>query len=262
MFVEQSGSAEADQIILLHSANFTGRMWRPVTDHLQEMHLVVPDLPGHGRSIDEIFVSIEQTADDVAKIAAQLEPGRQLHIVGVSLGAYIGLTILIRHPDLASTAVLSGFHVGNMPKPRTMILMGDIISPIASTAWFQRKIAGSLKIPPEYLEHEDFTRSRTNGRTIRAVNRAAVKFDARADLDTIRTRTLSLAGSREHPTILESLGLMERCIADCDARVAPDLGHAWPLQDPELFADTVRAWTKNDALPARLAHAAHTDNPN
>lgn len=261
MFVEQSGSAEADHIILLHSANFSGRMWRPVTDRLQEMHLVVPDMPGHGRSIDETFVSIEQTADEVAEIATQLEPGRRLHVVGVSLGAYVGLALLIRHPDLASTAALSGFHVGNMPNPRMMILMGDILSPVASTAWFQRKMASSLKIPPEYLEHEDFTRSRTNGRTIRAVNRAAVKFDARADLDRIRTRTLALAGGREHKTILESLRVMERRIADCEARIAPDLEHAWPLQDPELFADTVRAWTKNDTLPLRLEPAPPKDNP-
>ena len=252
MFVEQFGAADADRVILLHSANFTGRMWRPVTDRLQDMSLIIPDLPGHGRSIEERFVSIEETADAVAELASTAAKEQQLHIVGASLGAYVGLSVLLRHPDLAASAVLSGFHVGNMPNPRTMVFLGNVLSPVASTAWFQRKIAASLKIPPEYLKHEDFSRPRTNGRTIRAVNRAAATFDAVADLDKIGTRTLALAGAREHPTILESLSILDRRLTDGTARVAPGLGHAWPLQDSDLFARTVRAWTNNSTLPSQL----------
>lgn len=259
MFVERFGPADADHVVLLHSANFTGRMWRPVADRLQDMHLIVPDLPGHGRSLDERFMSIEETAEAVADVAARTATGRQPHIVGVSLGAYIGLTLLIRNPSLAASAVLSGFHLGDMPNPRAMILLGDLLSPIASTAWFQRRIAGSLKIPPAFLRHEDFSRPRTNGRTIRAVNRAAAQFDAKADLDKIRTPTLALAGAREHPTILESLRIMDRRMAHGTSRVAPGLGHAWPLQDPDLFARTVRAWIRQEGLPSPLAPATAAD---
>jgi pimeloyl-ACP methyl ester carboxylesterase len=34
--------------------------------------------------------------------------------------------------------------------------------------------------------------------------------------------------------------------------VAPNATHAWCLQQPELFADTVRAWVTGQPLPASL----------
>ncbi len=51
MFVQESGRVGAPPVVLLHGAGASGWMWsKQVPELAQKMHVLVPDLPGHGQS--------------------------------------------------------------------------------------------------------------------------------------------------------------------------------------------------------------------
>ncbi len=252
MHMAQEGIAGGTPVLLLHAAGFAGSMWRPLTTELADLQLLIPDLPGHGQSIARRFTSFENTADALVLRLQELGVSGPVHVAGISLGAYVGMLMALRHPEWVRSAFLSGFHVGNMPKPGFMRIFGDAISPIAATRWFRRRMVKSMGVPDGVAIADELVDARTNGRTIRTVNRAAIDFDQRANLGRIRSPVLAIAGGREHALIRDSLKIMACEVKACHARLVPETGHAWPIQDPDLFARTLRAWLNGKDLPGDL----------
>jgi hypothetical protein len=45
---------------------------------------------------------------------------------------------------------------------------------------------------------------------------------------------------------------LSRLAGQVTARLVPEVGHVWALQNPDLFAATVKAWVTENPLPAGL----------
>ncbi|CAK9046004.1 unnamed protein product [Durusdinium trenchii] len=77
---------------------------------------VLMDLPGHGSRMDEVL-TMESAINAIVKVIKQHAPlykGVKPVYVGGSLGGYIGMEFLGRHPDLCSCAIITmcGQNVG------------------------------------------------------------------------------------------------------------------------------------------------------
>ncbi|KAJ3260863.1 hypothetical protein HK103_007426 [Boothiomyces macroporosus] len=83
---------------------------------LTEYHCVLIDLPGHGSRMDEALglESAIKVIIDTVKDHTNIFNGIKPVYVGGSLGGYIGMELLGRHPDLFSAAVIgmAGQNVG------------------------------------------------------------------------------------------------------------------------------------------------------
>jgi pimeloyl-ACP methyl ester carboxylesterase len=100
-------------LVLLHAFPVDHRMWRDVTDLLPgERTVYAPDLPGFGTSpsgadvaravgADPDVPSIDVMGDGVAATLRHAGVGRAV-IAGLSMGGYVALSILERHPDLVA----------------------------------------------------------------------------------------------------------------------------------------------------------------
>jgi pimeloyl-ACP methyl ester carboxylesterase len=80
-------------IILLHGLGATGAVWRGVVERLHARlacTTLVVDLPGHGASSWHPAYSVGEMAAAVAPLAHGLGP---LHVIGHSLGTYVGLAL-------------------------------------------------------------------------------------------------------------------------------------------------------------------------
>ncbi len=227
-------------------------MWCGIAGLLPEHRAVLPDLPGHGHSRHIAFETMEQAADVLAGTISEREFDQTVDIVGLSLGGYVGLRLIERHPHLVRRAMLSGFHICGMPNARMIRLVSNLTSPLMSIGWFRRKAAASLGMRDDSLMTDANGQPNATARTIRAVSGAAVGFDAGSALGEIETPTLAVAGGREHPVILKSLAELQQRMPHCVARIAPGLGHGWCAENPHLFADTVRSWIAGDRLPDEL----------
>ncbi len=103
-------------IVPLHGIAETGLAWGSwVPAFSREYRLVVPDLPGFGRSANTPKVSrwtIEELADVVAGFMRDVGV-HDVHLIGAKLGGSIALGVAARHPDLVRTLTVVGSPVNS-----------------------------------------------------------------------------------------------------------------------------------------------------
>jgi pimeloyl-ACP methyl ester carboxylesterase len=108
-----SGGREFDPalpaVVLLHGAGFDHSAWalhsRWFAHH--GFSVLVPDLPGHGRTPGPALRSISEMADWVAALLQSAKTGKA-HLVGHSMGSLIALETAARHPQRVSALTLIG----------------------------------------------------------------------------------------------------------------------------------------------------------
>lgn len=106
MFVLESGPATAPIVLLVHALGLDHSMWVSQQVALSdESRVVMPDLPGFGRSRLESS-SLDQCVEACAERLAQ--DGRPAIVAGVSYGGWVGVLLAAKHPDLVSGLVISG----------------------------------------------------------------------------------------------------------------------------------------------------------
>lgn len=245
------GSDDGEPMVFLHAANFDSSMWGGIIDRLDDERCLTIDLPGHGRAMGTRWISIEAAADSVAATIEGSGLRLPVSVVGLSLGSYVGFTLLERRPDLVRCAVLSGFHVAPLHVSAFNKVLSNLLSPLATTRWFRRRIGRSMGVDDDQLKEL----GPVSTRALRGINRDAIAFDRLTALPTIDVPLLAIAGEREQPMIIRSLTIMQREMRHCEARLVRGLGHGWPGQDPDLFAETVRAFVNEAELPPGLDRA-------
>ena len=107
MHVREGGTG--DTVLLLHGLGVSGHYLMPLARVLaQGRHVVVPDLPGWGRSERPVLpLGVGGAADVLGEL---VERGRHaaLPIVANSLGCQVALMLAQRRPDLVGPLVLVG----------------------------------------------------------------------------------------------------------------------------------------------------------
>lgn len=246
------GAYDAPLVVLLHGGGTSSWMWHSVIDHLSDLDCLAIDLPGHGESRDIPWKSISDSAHQVWELIDWQADTQSVHIIGLSLGAYVGLTALAQRPHHAISAVLSGLHAGNMGNKSLMKALSTLMAPIATKPFLARKTARMFG--NENTDIGRFVKEAGKTRisaTWRATNQV-IDFVTPENMQDISTRTLVVAGEKEHDLILSSLDHFSTRMQNCRAARASGLGHGWAGQDPELFAEMIRAVELDLPLPAKM----------
>lgn len=92
MYMARHGTGDP-VLLLLHGLGATGEVWDGLVGSLAERWpgtILVPDLPGHGRSPALPRYSFGSLT---AALAGALDPGRPVAVLGHSLGGVLGLTL-------------------------------------------------------------------------------------------------------------------------------------------------------------------------
>ncbi|HLA44161.1 MAG TPA: alpha/beta fold hydrolase, partial [Aggregatilineales bacterium] len=153
MYVYEVGlsSVDAPTIVLIHGAVISGWMWEPQIKHLEhEFHLLIPDLPEHGRSVNGSPFSIDNSADQIVEIIQAQAHGGRAHIVGLSVGATVALEILMTAPQLVDHVVLSSASVGPFPGAFLLGLTKYLTVPFLKSSPGIKQLESSLGVPSEY----------------------------------------------------------------------------------------------------------------
>lgn len=108
-----TGGREFDRnlatVILIHGAGFDHSTWalhsRWFAHH--GFSVLVPDLPGHGRSAGPALKTIAGMADWTAALVSAAG-AKKAHLIGHSMGSLIALETAARHPDRVSALSLIG----------------------------------------------------------------------------------------------------------------------------------------------------------
>lgn len=243
MFLRDFRPESPRAVVLLHGQVFDGRLWDDVVPSLASHRVVVPDFPGHGRSVAE---PVRPLAEAHAELEAQLLARgiREAHVVGYSLGSWHALGLALRGKVAvkglyllgpwpgADPAVLAQF-AGLSPLARTRqldwveVFLGNCFSkdwaaahPATVAATRQRIREGSAHALIEELTHfpnmEDF-RPRAGELSMPVVIRVGD-----ADPSTPAAAAQAFASN----------------VRQCQLEVVPGAGHHCLVQD---FEGTVRS---------------------
>jgi pimeloyl-ACP methyl ester carboxylesterase len=107
--VTHAGEPGAAAYVLVHGIGMSARYYRPFTEVLaRDSHVLVPDLPGFGRSPrPPAALSVPELADVVAGLVESAGLVAPV-LVGHSMGCQVVTEVLARHPGIGAAGVLIG----------------------------------------------------------------------------------------------------------------------------------------------------------
>lgn len=260
LYFEERNNDQNESIIFLHGGGGSHVEWKSVAPQqsLSSYHLILVDLPMHSGSWDiGRPLTLASAADEVFKVIQKHAHGGKAHVVGLSLGGFIALTLTYRHPDI----VLSTFSTGAYPyrgmfkwfmeHPMAMSIVNCIQNiPGVLEASFRRQGIDYEEWLAEGKKNHSPERSKAMNKELSAFSMDDVKAVADSGV-----RTCVIAGGkmdqvdpvRDMGVILREGG--EKKGVKNEAVVVRDAYHPWHLQLPELFAAGIADWVQEKELP-------------
>jgi len=243
-------------IIFIHGAFSDRHNWNLVTPHLlKTYHLLLPDLPGHGKAVKaHPHYSKATSASLLAQLIRAKAVNGRAHVVGVSLGASVAVELASNHPDIVNSMFVSGFKLfptmaGSTYAARGLWLDARITSfvPRSIVRWLMdgtdipasRPERVTLPLCQEILD--TITLADSGGKwpspwpartLIVCAGKSGILPTADHAHDAIRMRDIGREGNNETAAYTHA-----------------EMRHPWDRQAPELFAATATAWFEGRALP-------------
>lgn len=248
LHVHESGSPGAPAVVFLHGAGVSGRMWRDHMSRLTGFHCLAPDLPGHGRSNRQPWVSLEATASGVADLIEARVPAGRAHVVGLSVGGAVAHTLVATRPELLERVLIDG--AGALPWPGRIPFLAGIalITPFLHA----RPVIGMLSRSVGRIPEADQADIRIAAqRAFFRSYRDALSLRVTSAETKATCPTLFVAGEREKP-VRRSNAALAALMPHATARYVPALGHGWLGTRLDLHLEMVETWLVGRGLPSGL----------
>ena len=238
--VREMGSGPA--VVLIHGYPFDGAMWSGVARALASRFRVLkPDLPGRGETAAPSAGTIEDSADFVAAILAEL-PG-PAGVAGFSMGGYVALALARRHPEtlaalaLVDTRAAADDESGKAKRDEAIAtlrtggvgaiaegLLPKLLSPLSlsNRDLLERARRIMLRQKPETVE-ADLTAMRD-------------RSDALGSLSEIAVPTLVVVGEQDALTPPADSQAMAEAIPGARLVTVAGAGHLTPMERPGAVA--------------------------
>ena len=106
LWFETRGEKQDSTVVLLHGFTGSHFTWDRLCKRLLDNHfLIVPDLPGHGKSSTAPAMSVDQISNSILGLLDDLRIDKTA-LLGYSMGARIALNFATRHQDRLSCLIL------------------------------------------------------------------------------------------------------------------------------------------------------------
>lgn len=249
--IYEYGTQTQPTILFLHGLGVSSWMWQAQIDVLQEhYHCLAVDLPGSGESYEETWHSFSDTATSLARLIKERTSNQQAHVVGLSLGGYLALQLVSKHPEVVLTTLVSGVSTSPMPN---LWLYKSLLPLICRTHRVSFLVNQSIKvmgIPDEAIPLFQRDCERLTPKTAKKIYREVFEFSLPTGLEQLHSPLLAVAGDQEVDQVKDGLKEFER-FPTAVTRIIPNAGHTWSAEHPKLFADLVAAWVVQQPLPVK-----------
>jgi len=240
--VAEKGDPGAPPVVFLHGFPFSHKMWAAQTEAVSKtFRAIAYDLRGLGESsMGDGQYTIEGHVDDLIALLDHLEI-QQTVAMGMSMGGYILLRALERHPERFRAAVLCNTRSeadsdeGKIARARTMAAVKS-----HGSMWFADDFVKKVFAPesftkvPQAVEMIRTTIAHTSPLAISGMLLAlAARTDTTASLSAISVPTLILVGEHDTTTPPEASRKMHERIKGSQLHVIPGAAHMSPLENPQ-----------------------------
>jgi pimeloyl-ACP methyl ester carboxylesterase len=249
------GPERGAPVVLVHGLGGCAANWVDVAPLLaRSRRVLVPELPGHGRSAPLAAVPNLAVFADRIEALAQREGMAPAAYVGHSLGAVVALRLALRRPEAVSALVLAaaagisstsrrakwGLRILGIIGPRRLV--APWADSVAESAFLRYLVFGrwgasdplilSRAAVDGFLEGTRLTTDSVSAA------RAVVVDDVRQDVAQLRCPTLVLWGARDNQLPVADAFEFARRL-DAPLRVIGDCGHLLIGERPDLCVEAI-----------------------
>ena len=238
-------------VVLIHGALASGLDWDLVIPHLpSSYHVLVPDLPGHGKSQAVTPFSVDLSARLIADLIRTHATNGSAHVVGHSLGAKVALLLASQDPDVVGSVFVAGFE---------MFPPTALTPYVPYAAWAMTRVENCIPRPliRWAMDGADIPRADTNACTLELCRQIVAPEVPPQWPSPWPARTLIVAAGKggfiptqDHPhDAVRLMGIGRELNAETVAYTHLGMRHPWNRQAPQLFAETAEAWFERKGLP-------------
>ncbi|AGK97535.1 alpha/beta fold hydrolase [Clostridium pasteurianum] len=254
LFCGETGNKSGKPIVFIHGGGLSSWMWDNQVEFFKnQYYCLTPDLPGHGNSKREEYISTRDCTEKIIEIIETKAKGKKVILVGLSLGAQIVVDILSIRPDLVERTLINSGIVRSFKLLNSMIpLMVKWSIPLAHNRKFARFQAKDMYISDSSFEtyYQD-----TKSLTAKTLSTFMIGYFNYKLPDTFKEMTvpsLVLIGSKEPSIMKKSLIALVKSNPNCKGYIMPDVKHGASLSNPKLFNEVLSAWINKQPLPLEI----------
>lgn len=253
LYWQEHGDPTAPTVVFLHGFGVSSWMWLEQVEALHpHYHCLIVDLPGNGKSHTLEWLSLKDAAEQIATLIRAHGTQGKAHVVGLSLGGFVAITLLENHPDVVESVLVSG--VSATPLRVSWLTKGllRLIPTLMRWEPFVKLQARLLQLPPEATPAFVQDNKVLTPMTYQRVYGEIFPFQLPRTLAERPHRFLAVAGEKEVRDILTDLSEFPRILPNGVAKIAPKVHHGWNGENPLLFNAMIQAWLAEQPLPAEL----------
>ncbi len=238
-------------LVLLHAFPLSSAMWRAQVHGLREdAHVVVPDFRGFGGAPvpDDAEPSLDRLADDVAAVmdAAGIE---RAVLGGLSMGGYVTMAFLRRHPQRVLGVVLADTKAGADPEPAranrrriadtleaegtTRVLLEDVYPALVGETTKRSRPAEAAEVR-ELVEHASPSAAAWAQRAM------ALRADSLDTLRGVAVPALVIRGTEDVLSSAEDVQAMVAALPHGRLVEVPEAGHLTAMERPDAVTTALR----------------------
>lgn len=238
-----AGAEGGETILFIHGGGLSGTMWAEVASNLENYHCLIPDLPQHGLSKEVKPLTLEHCIEQLAGLIEENTEQGQAHIVGLSLGGAIALTLLQRKPHLVKSMIVSGTATRIN---KFMALANNLNAPLykyLSAEKLAKFMIKGFQIPEKFTDLLTQDARVLTPATIKETTQILTEIDLPVDN---KCPLLVLVGEKENRVARSAGKRISSLVPQAQSFIVPEVGHAWSYQKPELFAAVIDQWIKGN----------------
>lgn len=235
--VVEHGPRQGETLLFLHGGNAAGWTWAGLVEHMPTRHVLTPDLPGYASRAAETWPGTARAADDIAELIGERALDQQAHVIGLSLGGFVAVQLLRRHPDIVRSCILSGSALSGYRFFERRLVAAQI--PLWRQRWYWALQAKLFRIPEEslaqYIEDATAPSQQTNAAMVHEITNHRLPPQPLNYTGPI----LAVAAEHDGAAIRNGLKDLREIVPQTSTWIAPGVHHAWQTEAPELFARMV-----------------------
>jgi 3-oxoadipate enol-lactonase len=248
LYVSERG--DGAPVVLLHGLMATGEMFQWLAEPLvAQFRLIVPDLPGHGRS--RAVSGPYTVAAMTTRVAAALDERgiRDAHVMGYSHGGAIAQQLARDAAHCVRSLALVATYAYNTATRREWI-EGWIAPRLVRLLGMRRMAALVIRPgvgggPPLTADQIVWLRGMLAGNDTGTMAKAAAEltgFDSRLWLSQLRVPTLVVAGEKDAAVPAHHAAMLAKGISGARTATIAEAGHTMIWTHPQRLAEILIGW--------------------
>lgn len=237
-------------MLFLHGGGVSGWMWDKQVQYFTHYHCIVPDLPKHGRSNDEMKFSIQGSTEELIKLIEEKAGGKKVVLIGFSLGSQVIIQILSLKPNIIDFAIINSALVRPISYAKNLIQPTVRLSfPFIQNRWFSKLQAKTLYVSADYFEKYYEESRQIKPDTLVRVLKENMSFKVPQDFRKANGKILVTVGEKEKTIMKKSAKDLIEANSNGIGVIIPKIGHGVPLAMPDFFNQMVDTWIHKGDVP-------------